>query len=159
VSITVVNLKGQVVFLSNANVFAEAVALNLVKGLFCPEEIKAGLPNGHNPGFASKTSNGVKGSREFTTLVKPRCFIGVQGHRSEHSGLAGRECHRPLGCLNIGAHLNNPCYPDSLCPIEVLPVIHRVLTIGKFEVSVIVIDRNLKGLWFRRISQRSIARL
>jgi hypothetical protein len=49
--------------------------------------------------------------------------------------------------------------PDSFCPIEVLPVIHRVFTIGEFEVSVIVIDRNLKGLWFRRISQGSIASL
>jgi hypothetical protein len=147
------------VFLSNANVFAEAVTLNLVKGLFCPEEIKAGFPNRHNPGFASKTSNGVKGSREFTTFMKPRCFIGVQGHSGEHSGLAGRECHRPLGCLNIGAHLKHTRNPDSFCPIEVLPVIHRVLTIGEFEVSVIVIDRNLKGLWFRRISQGSIASL
>jgi hypothetical protein len=49
--------------------------------------------------------------------------------------------------------------PDSFCPIEVLPVIHRVLTIGEFEVSVIVIDRDLEGLWFRRISQGSIASL
>jgi hypothetical protein len=140
-------------------VFAEAVTLNLVERLLGTEEIKAGLSNGHNPGLASKASNGVKGSREFTTFMKPRCFIGVQGHRSEHPGLAGRECHRPLGCLNIGAHLKHTRNPDSFCPIEVLPVIHRVLTIGKFEVSVIVIDRNLKGLWFRRISQRSIASL
>jgi hypothetical protein len=146
-------------FLGHANVFAEAVALNLVERLLSAEEIKAGLSNGHNPRLASKTSNGVKGSREFTTLVKPRRFIGVQGHSSEDPGLAGRECHRPLGCLNIGTHLNNPCYPDSFCPIEVLPVIHGVLTIGKFEVSVIVIDRDLEGFWFRRISQGSIASL
>jgi hypothetical protein len=159
VGVAVVNLKGQVVFLGHANVFAEAVALNLVERLLGTEEIKTGLPNRYNPGLASKTSNGVKGSREFTTFMKPRCFIGVQGHSSEDSEVAGRERHRPLGCLNIGAHLKHTRNPDSFCPIEVLPVIHRVLTIGKFEVSVIVIDRNLKGLWFRRISQRSIASL
>jgi hypothetical protein len=140
-------------------VFAEAVALNLVEGLLCAEEIKAGLSNGHNPRLASKTSNGVKGSGELTTLMKPRRFIGVKGHSSEDSGLAGRERHRPLGCLNIGAHLNNPRNPDSLCTIEVLPVIHGVLTIGKFEVSVIVIDLDLEGLWFWWIGQSSIASL
>jgi hypothetical protein len=91
--------------------------------------------------------------------MKPRRFIGVKGHSSEDTGLAGRECHRPLGCLNIGAHLKHTRNPDSFCPIEVLPVIHRVLTIGKFEVSVIVIDRDLEGLWFGRIGQSSIASL
>jgi hypothetical protein len=156
-SIAVVNLKGQVVFLSNANVFAEALALNLVEGLLCAEKIKAGLANRHDPGFASKTSNGIEGSGEFTTLMKPRRFIGVKGHSSEDSGLAGRECHRPLGCLNIGTHLDHTRNPDSFCPIEVLPVIHRVLAISKFEVSVIVIDRDLEGLWFWRIGQSSIA--
>jgi hypothetical protein len=159
VSVTVVNLESQVVFLGDANVFPEALALNLVKGLLRAEEIKTGFPDGDNAGLAGEPRNGFQGRRERPALMQPGCLIGVQGHCSEHSGLAGRECHRPLGCLNIGAYLNNPCYPDSFCPIEVLPVIHGVLTIGKFEVSVIVIDRNLKGLWFRRISQGSIASL
>ena len=91
--------------------------------------------------------------------MKLRRFIGVQGHSSEHSGLAGRERHGPLRGLNIGAHLNNPCYPDSFCPIEVLPVVHRVFPISKLEVRMIVIHRDLEGFWFRRIGQRSIASL
>jgi hypothetical protein len=51
-SIAVVNLESQVVFLGDANVFTEALTLNLVEGLLSPEEIKTGFPNGNNPGLA-----------------------------------------------------------------------------------------------------------
>jgi hypothetical protein len=91
--------------------------------------------------------------------MKPGCLIGVQGHSSEHSGLAGSECHRPLGCLNIRAHLNNTGHTDGFCPIEVLSVVHGVLAIRKLEMGVIVIDRNLKGLWFWRVGKGSISGL
>jgi hypothetical protein len=159
VGIAIVNLKCQVVLLSDSDVFAEALPLNLVEGLVSSIEVKAGFTYGNHPGLAGETSNRLERRVELTTSMKLRRFVGVQGHSSEHSGLAGRECHRPLGCLNIGAYLNDTSDPDRFCAIEVLAVIHRVLTIGKFEVSVIVIDRNLKGLWFRRISQCSIASL
>jgi hypothetical protein len=51
-SIAVVNLESQVVFLGDANMFTEALALNLVERLLSPEEIKTGLTNGNNPGLA-----------------------------------------------------------------------------------------------------------
>jgi hypothetical protein len=55
--------------------------------------------------------------------------------------------------------LNNTGHTDGFCPIEVLSVIHRVLAIGKLEMGVIVIDRNLKGLWFWRVGEGSISGL
>jgi hypothetical protein len=91
--------------------------------------------------------------------MQPGCLIGVQGHCSEHSGLAGRECHRPLRCLNIGAYLNDSSDPDRFCAIEVLAVIHRVLAISKLKMGVIVIDSDLEGFWFRRVGEGSIASL
>jgi hypothetical protein len=89
--------------------------------------------------------------------MKPGCLIGVQGHCSEHSRLAGGECDRPLGCLNIRAHLNNPCDPDRFRPIEVLPIVHRVLAISKLEVRVIVIHSHVQGFWVGWVGQGSIA--
>jgi hypothetical protein len=55
--------------------------------------------------------------------------------------------------------LNNTGHTDGFCPIEVLSVVHGVLAIRKLEMGVIVIDRNLKGLWFWRVGKGSISGL
>jgi hypothetical protein len=74
----------------------------------------------------------------------------VDGDSSQHSGFAVSKRCRPAGCLHISPDLNNPHHPDGSCPVEVLGVVHRVIPVRKFQVSVIVIDPHLKrvGSWW-----------
>jgi hypothetical protein len=137
-------------------VLSEALPLNLVEGLVSSIEVEAGFTDGNHSGLAGETSNRLERRVELTTSMKLRRFVGVQGHSSEHSGLAGRERHGPLRGLNIGAHLEDTRDAHRLCPIEMLPVVHRVFPISKLEVRVIVIHSHVQGFWFRWVGQGSI---
>jgi hypothetical protein len=117
VRIAVVDLKGKAVFFSHPYVLTETAPLQFVQGLLGAKEIKTCFPNRNDPWLACKSPDFLESFLKLTLQVELGCFIGVQGHCSEHSGLAGRECHRPGGRLNIGAHLNNTCDPDSLGPV------------------------------------------
>ena len=159
VGIPVMDLQGNIVPFGDLDMGTKCVFLRILKLWWGAKEIETRLAHRHHSRLGGELVDNSKGILELSGLVKKWSLVGVNGDRCQHPGLPVSECGRPPGSFHVCSHLDNTEYPYSPCPIQVLGVIHRIITIGKLEMSVIVIDPHGERVGCRGIGDRPVARV
>ena len=136
--------------LRDLDVGSKGIFLSTLEFFGGSEEVQSGLPYRHYAWHGGELVNDRQCLIQLARLMQKWCLIRVNGHGGQHSGLAVSKRCRPSRCLDISSHLNDTHHPYRSCPVEVLGVIHRVIPVGEFQVSVIVIDPHLQrvGSWW-----------